>query len=48
MKYTCDDYRKEMMLLALRKRLQQKDLSKEEKDRIVEEIKKMEEETNLS
>ena len=48
MKYTCDDYRKEMMLLALRKRLQQKDLSEEEKDRIVEEIKKMEEETNLS
>ena len=48
MKYTCDDYRKEMMLLALRKRLQQKGLSKEEKARIGEEIKGLEEEIHLS
>jgi hypothetical protein len=48
MKYTCEDYRKEMMLLALRKTLQQGDLRKEEKLKVIEEIKKLEEEMNLA
>jgi len=42
MKYTCEDYRNEMQLVALKKRLQQEDLSKEEKSKVIEEIKKLE------
>jgi len=48
MKYTCEDYRQEMKLVALRKRLQQEDLSKTEKARIVKEIEKLEDEMKLS
>jgi len=48
MKYTCEDYRNEMMLLALRKRLQQGDLSQEEKSKLIEEIKKLEEEIKIA
>lgn len=48
MKYTCEDYRSEMRLMALRKRLEEEDLSKEEKIRIGEEIKKLEEEMEIS
>ncbi len=48
MKYTCEDYRSEMQLVALKKRLQREDLSKDEKSRVIEEIKKLEEEMNLS
>lgn len=42
MKYTCTEYREEMMLLALRKQLSQNGLSDEEKKRIAEEIRKLE------
>lgn len=48
MKYTCEDYRSEMQLVALKKRLQQEDLSKEEKSKLIEEIKQLEEEMNLA
>lgn len=48
MKYTCEDYRKEMKLAVLRKRLQEEDLDEEEKTLIGEEIKKLEEEMKLS
>jgi hypothetical protein len=36
--YTCQEYREEMILLALQKRLSAKDLTPEEKDRLQEEI----------
>ena|GEM_PF-3794306 len=48
MKYTCEDYRQEMKLMALRKRLEEEDLSKEEKARLAEEIKKLEQEIKLA
>jgi len=48
MKYTCEDYRSEMQLVALKKRLQQEDLTKEEKSKLIEEIKQLEEEMNLA
>ncbi|MCP4104536.1 MAG: biliverdin-producing heme oxygenase [Desulfobacteraceae bacterium] len=41
-KYTCSDYRQEMILMGLKNRLNQQDLSDEERDRIIEEIKKLE------
>ena len=48
MKYTCEDYRSEMRLMALRKRAEDEDLSKEEKARLDEEIRRLEEDMNLS
>ncbi len=48
MEYTCEDYRQEMKLMALRKRLEEEDLSKEEKARLAEEIKKLEQEIKLA
>jgi hypothetical protein len=39
---TCSDYRDEMTLLALRRRLNEAGLSKEEKRRIVAEIRQLE------
>jgi hypothetical protein len=47
-KYTCEDYRSEMMLVALRKKLAEEDLSTKEKARLLEEIKKLEQEMELS
>ena len=41
-KYTCADYRKEMMLLGLRRQLNKEDLTEEERDRIKTEIKELE------
>ncbi len=40
--YTCNDYREEMRLLGLRKRLNEKNLSKIEKQNIEAEIAKLE------
>jgi len=40
--YTCSEYREEMMLLGLKKRLNNANLSDEEKRVIVEDIKKLE------
>ncbi len=41
-KYTCTDYRQEMILMGLKQRLNQHDLSDEEKKEIIREIKKLE------
>jgi len=41
-KYTCSDYRDEMRLLALKRRLQQNDLSAAEKERLGIEIRSLE------
>ena len=40
--YTCADYRIEMILLGLRQRLQREDLSEEERNDIVLQVKKLE------
>jgi len=42
MTYTCFDYRVEMRLLGLRKRLQEEDLDEGEKTRISREIEELE------
>ena len=47
MKYTCTDYRSEMILLSLKRRLQHQDLSEEERDNIILQIKKLEAEMEL-
>lgn len=44
---TCKDYRSEMMLLGLKRRLAQEDLSDSEKQAIKAEIKKIEHEIQL-
>lgn len=41
--YTCQDYRQEMILLALQHKLQQPGLIEEEKRRLIEEISRLEE-----
>ncbi len=41
-KYTCNDYREEMVLLGLRKRLNNPDLTKEEKASLLKDIKEIE------
>ena len=41
-KYTCSDYRKEMRLLGLKKRLHENDLGKSEKEAIEAEIARLE------
>ena len=41
-KYTCDDYREEMRLLGLKKRLGEENLSKAEKQAIEAEITRLE------
>ena len=48
MKYTCVDYRSEMKLLGLKKRLEEDNLSEEEKARIVCEIKELEKEMHIN
>lgn len=40
--YTCNDYREEMILLALRQKLQQSDLTDEERAKLTEEIAHLE------
>jgi len=40
--YTCSEYRQEMVLLGLKNRLSNANLSNEEKRNLVEEIKKLE------
>lgn len=43
MKYTCADYRSEMILLSLRQRLKQEDLGEKEKNDIRLQIEEIEE-----
>lgn len=45
--YTCQDYRAEMTLLGLKRRLTDKTLAKEEKAALIAEIKKMEKDMGL-
>jgi hypothetical protein len=47
MEYTCIDYRVEMILLTLKRRLQHEGLSKKERDDILLQIKKIEERIGL-
>lgn len=42
MEYTCSDYRSEMILLGLRRRLEKKDLTEKEKKDILKKIKELE------
>ncbi|NQT69175.1 MAG: hypothetical protein HQ552_06305 [Desulfobacteraceae bacterium] len=42
MNYTCTDYRTEMILLGLKRRLELEDLSAEKKEEILKQIKKLE------
>jgi hypothetical protein len=42
MEYTCADYRVEMILLNLKRRIQHEGLSEEERDHILLQIKKLE------
>ncbi len=42
MKYTCTEYREEMLLLSLRRQLLREGLSDEERRRITEEIRELE------
>ena len=46
-KYTCADYRAEMILLGLKRRLQNEILSKQEKQDILEQIKTIEADMQL-
>ncbi len=42
MEYTCNDYRTEMILLALKQRLEQDGLSEKEKEDLLKKIAKFE------
>jgi len=41
-KYTCTEYRQEMMLLGLRRQLEEPDLNEAEKGRIIEKVRELE------
>jgi len=45
--YTCTEYRQEMILLALQRKLALPDLPEEERRRLVEEITRMERELGM-
>jgi len=47
MKYTCVDYRSEMKLLGIKRRLEEENLSEEESAQIVQEIKDLEKEMDM-
>jgi hypothetical protein len=46
-KYTCNDYREEMILLGLQKRLNQPGLSEKERQEILKEIAAIEEQMGM-
>ncbi|GAB6887553.1 hypothetical protein JCM13304A_10510 [Desulfothermus okinawensis JCM 13304] len=46
-KYTCREYREEMTLIGLRKMLEKKDLSPEERKEIEKQIEQLEEKMGL-
>ncbi len=48
MKYTCTDYRKEMILLSLKLRLRQENLTEKERAALLEEIRKLEQAIGLA
>lgn len=41
-KYTCQDYRQEMILVGLQRRLNDPDISDEEKRNVIDEIQRLE------
>ena len=45
--YTCNEYREEMILLGLQKRLSSKGLTSEEKESLLKEIAKVEKQMGL-
>jgi RNA polymerase-interacting CarD/CdnL/TRCF family regulator len=45
--YTCNEYRAEMILVSLHKRLEQQGLSEDDKRLLVEEIRRLEEEMGM-
>ena len=47
MKYTCVDYRSEMILLGLKRRLHLEELSEEEREEIILQIEKFEAQAGL-
>jgi hypothetical protein len=47
MKYTCTEYRTEMLLLSLKLRLKKEDLSENEREAILVEIRKLEQSMEL-
>jgi hypothetical protein len=47
MKYTCTDYRTEMILVSLRQRLKQEDLNEDEKKEILLQIEEIETDMEL-
>ncbi len=46
-RYTCNDYRQEMMLAGLRKQLANPDLSESEKKRLEQDIRRLEAEIGI-
>ncbi len=46
-KYTCNEYREEMILLGLKKKLSSSDLTKEEKEKLILEIKEIEKQMDM-
>ncbi len=45
--YTCNDYREEMILLSLQKRLTDENLSEKDKESILKDIEKLEREMEM-
>ncbi|MGD8258399.1 MAG: hypothetical protein PVG44_04660 [Desulfobacterales bacterium] len=46
-RYTCADYRKEMILVSLKRRINKGSLSDEERDKLRSEIQQLESEMNM-
>lgn len=46
-RYTCSDYREEMILAGLRRQLARSDLSRKEKERLQEQIRRLEAEMGM-
>lgn len=47
-KYTCNDYRAEMILAGLNKRLNRPDITEKEKEELLKEIEKIEKQIGLN
>jgi len=47
-KYTCNEYREEMMLLGLKKRLNSRNLKEEEKKGLLKEIEELEKKMGMN
>ena len=48
MKYTCNEYREEMLLLGLRRRLEDESLSEEQRRALRQQIARLEKEMGLA